>query len=121
MVQVKVEEQAPGRFVMSLTGELDLATAPALADAVTGLLAGAPVRQLRVDLAEVRFLDSSGIRALLQARRAAEQHGASFTVDRPGEMVSQVLRAAGVDHLLGVETRTAVPPVESPGSPTLER
>jgi anti-sigma B factor antagonist len=121
MVQVIVEERAPGRFVMSLDGDLDLATAPALADAVAGLLAGARVEQLLVDLAEVRFLDSSGVRALLQARRAATEHGAGFAVGRPGEVVARVLRMAAVDQLLGVDGPTAAPQAEPPSSPSLER
>lgn len=121
MVQVRVEEQAPGRFVMSLDGDLDLATAPALADAVAGLLVGARVEQLLVDLAGVRFLDSSGVRALLQARRATAEHGAGFMVGRPGEMVAEVLRMAAVDQLLGLQTASPAPPAEPPGSPSLER
>jgi anti-anti-sigma factor len=121
MVQVIVEEQAPGRFVMSLAGDLDLATEPVLTDAVAGLLAGARVEQLLVDLAEVRFLDSSGVRALLQARRAATEHGAGFAVGRPGEVVARVLQMAGVDQLLGVDDPSAVPLAEPPSAPSLER
>lgn len=121
MVQVIVEEQVPGRFVVSLDGDLDLATSPALADAVAGLLAGAHVEQLLVDLAEVRFLDSSGVRALLQARKAATDHGAGFAVHRPREVVAQVLRMAAVDHLLGVDGYSSAPPAEPPSSPSLER
>jgi anti-anti-sigma factor len=111
MVRVMLEERARGSFVVSLDGDLDMATAPMLADAVERVMADAPVAELQVDLAQVRFLDSSGVRALLQARRAAAERGAAFMVSRPGELVAQVLRIAAVDHLLGVE-----PPSPSPGN-----
>jgi anti-anti-sigma factor len=104
---------------MSLAGDLDLATAPAVADAVAGLLAGARVEQLLVDLAEVRVLDSSGVRALLQARKAVTEHGAGFAVGRPGEVVARVLQMAAVDQLLGVDG--AGSPPEPSSSPSLER
>lgn len=60
------------------------------------------MRRLVVDLAGVPFLDSSGVRALLLARRAAEQHGAAFMVRHPRGLVARVLRVAGVDQLLGI-------------------
>jgi anti-sigma B factor antagonist len=106
---------------MSLDGDLDMATAPVLADAVTRLMADGAVGQLLVDLAEVRFLDSSGVRALLQARRAAEERGVTFMVSRPGEFVVEVLRMAAVDHLLGIDTPAATPPTDPPGSHNLEQ
>jgi anti-sigma B factor antagonist len=109
-VQVIVEERAPSRFVMSLDGDLDIATAAALSDAVGRLLASTRVEQVLVDLAEVRFLDSSGVRALLQARKAAEEGGATFAVSRPRGFVAEVLRMAAVDHLLGVPAPTATEP-----------
>jgi anti-sigma B factor antagonist len=101
-VKVIIEERTPSHFVISLDGELDIATAPALMDTVTRLLSAHSVERLLVDLGEVRFLDSSGVRALLQARNAVEAGGAAFAVSRPTKFVSEVLRMAAVDHLLGV-------------------
>lgn len=120
-MRVLLEERTQGRYVLSLGGDLDIATGPALADAVTRLIAGVRVGQLFVDLAEVRFLDSSGVRALLQARKAAQERGVTFMVSRPGEFVAEVLRIAAVDQLLGVEEAPAAPRVGAPGSHTLER
>ena len=120
-MRVVLEERTQGRYVISLDGDLDMATAPVLAEAVNRLMAGTTVGQLMVDLAEVRFLDSSGVRALLQARKAAEEHGVTFMVSRPGEFVAEVLRMAAVDHLLGVEQPATTPPADPPSSHTLER
>lgn len=120
-MRVLLEERTQGRYVMSLDGDLDIATAPVLADAVTRVIADAAVGQLLVDLAEVRFLDSSGVRALLQARKAAQERGVAFMVSRPGEFVAGVLRMAAVDQLLGVDGTPTAGRDEPAGSPTLEQ
>lgn len=119
-MRVLLEERTQGRYVLSLDGDLDIATAPVLRDAVTRLMADGAVGQLLVDLADVRFLDSSGVRALLQARKAAEERGVTFMVSRPGEFVAEVLRIAAVDQLLGVEGASATSPDDRSGSHTLE-
>jgi anti-sigma B factor antagonist len=64
------EEEAEGEdLVVRLAGELDVATAP---DFERVLMRQRPPHQLVVlDLAELRFMDSTGLRVLLQARRAA--------------------------------------------------
>jgi anti-sigma B factor antagonist len=101
-VQVRVEERAPHEFVVSLAGELDMATAPMLAETVADLMRRGPVGALVVDVSELRFLDSSGMRALLQARNAATEQGAEFAVRRPREPVAQVLRIAALEQALGI-------------------
>lgn len=66
-----------GTALVSLDGELDLATAPLVTRAVTRILAERPDR-LDVDVAGLAFCDVVGLRALSQARRAARLHGAGF-------------------------------------------
>lgn len=56
--------------VVTVTGEVDIATAPLLRAELTTQLAQSPV-VLVVDLREVTFFDSSGIGALLAAHRQA--------------------------------------------------
>src|SRR5437868_2861455 len=54
-----------GCGVISLAGELDYLTAPALVEAIDAYDGDRPVV---VDLSELRFLDSSGLHALMMAR-----------------------------------------------------
>jgi anti-anti-sigma factor len=61
---VAADEQA-GTLVLRLSGELDLMSEPQLA-AELGRAAG---RRVRIDLAELAFMDSTGLRALLAAAR----------------------------------------------------
>ncbi|MFH8387616.1 STAS domain-containing protein [Kitasatospora sp. NPDC018058] len=70
---------------VSLEGELDIATAPLVSDAVAQALAARPQR-LELDVAALTFCDAAGVRALLQARRVCRVHHAEFRLIgvRPG-------------------------------------
>ena len=58
-------EEGPEHTTVAISGELDLVSEPQLTDALTRA-AGRPVR---VDLRELAFMDSTGLRALLSAAR----------------------------------------------------
>jgi anti-sigma B factor antagonist len=78
--------------VVRARGELDLASAGLLVRAI-GTAAGDTRRpRVLVDLAEVEFCDSAGLRALLGAAREIEA--------RAGRMVVAVVPGSAVDRLL---------------------
>jgi anti-anti-sigma factor len=85
--------------VVSLTGELDMATAPALHEAVERAQGQGPII---VDLRDLTFIDSMGIRALIQIYAAGQNGHASVSFIRPqgGQVVEKVLAIAGVEGLL---------------------
>jgi anti-anti-sigma factor len=87
-------EQHGGATVVVPHGELDLATAPALELALSNALAQA----LRVvlDLRELDFIDSSGLRTLLSARKRAEEGGAEFSLVAGDRGLERTLDIAGV-------------------------
>jgi anti-anti-sigma factor len=62
---VTVADGADGRLVIAVSGELDLVTEPQLEAA----LANAVGRPVTIDLSELAFMDSTGLRALLSAAR----------------------------------------------------
>ena len=79
-------------------GELDIATAPELVEMLHRLR-----RQrhaVQVDLAEVTFMDSTGLTTLMDAQVQAERNGWSFSVRRPSAAVRRVFDLAGVGRLL---------------------
>lgn len=104
-----VGEPAPQEVVVALAGELDMATSPRLGETVVEILDRGPVRVITIDLSELGFLDSSGMRALLQARNAAARHGAEFAVRRPSEHVGKVLRIAALDQVLNIDETGSAP------------
>ncbi len=93
---IEAREAPQGLVVLTLTGEFDLATAPALREELA-VARTAGTRGVVLDMAEVTFVDSSALRELLRADAALRADGVSF--------VLAALRPA-VDRLLEV-TRTA--------------
>ena len=82
-------------WVVRVAGEVDIATAPRLAATLDAVVKADPTRVL-VELDDVTFLDSSGIRALVLAQRRLEDVGAAFVIDGMSEAVKHVLEIAGV-------------------------
>jgi anti-anti-sigma factor len=54
-----------------------------------------------LDLAEVTFMDSTGLTTLMDAKVQADRDGWSFRVVRPSPAVLRVFELAGVGRLLG--------------------
>jgi anti-sigma B factor antagonist len=107
-VQFEVERTTVlGRPALSVRGELDLATAPRLAEAFASQLSQQP-QSLVVDLTDTTFLDSSGARQLARIARSAADQGVALEVVCP--RANQPVRLV-VDLL---ELRAVVPIVESP-------
>jgi anti-sigma B factor antagonist len=59
---------APSGVLLTVSGELDIATAPLLRERLTAAIAGG-VRRLVLDLCPVSFMDSVAVAAILHARR----------------------------------------------------
>jgi len=73
--------------VIVAEGELDLVGGPRLVGALP-VEGSSPVV---VDLGSVGFMDSSGLRALLEARQACIDAGRPFAIARPSDAVLRVL------------------------------
>jgi anti-sigma B factor antagonist len=87
------------RVVLELRGDLDVVAAT---EAHKQMLARPlPVGgRLVLDLSGVTFMDSTGIRLILQAQEHARRHAAGLVVVRGPERVMRVLRLVGLDEQL---------------------
>ena len=87
---------------VAVAGEVDLASAPAVETAIEAAVDAAGTTGVVVNLSQVTFLDSSGINALLNGRRVAEDHGVAYVVVGAQGQVLTVLELTGVwPHLSG--------------------
>jgi anti-anti-sigma factor len=86
------------------TGELDVATAPALGASVASAL-DSGAREVIVDLRGVTFTDVSGARSLLRVQRLARSRGRSLVFIRGPHRLHQVLETTGVLDELDVLDR----------------
>ncbi len=83
-----------------LTGELDMAAAFRLEPELERHLATAGVRALVLDLAEVGFVDSTGLGALLSIKDRATQLGISCRIASASDSVCRILEMTGTRTVL---------------------
>jgi len=82
-------------IVISVRGDVDLATAPELRAACETAIATEPA-VLRLDLGELTFLDSSGISVLVKAHQDLGGQGGSLVLHRLDDRSRRVLDVAGL-------------------------
>jgi len=95
---VTVTEQA-NAIVVRLAGELDMATTERALDALraTDLTAA---HLLVVDLSDVTFCDSSGLRLLLHLRQVMVDHGGGFDAVGAHGIVASTIEVTGLTEIL---------------------
>jgi anti-anti-sigma factor len=94
-----------GQDIMVVAGSIDLVTRQSLLDEGRSVLEqGGP---LTLDMAEVEFIDSTGIGALIELARLAEAQGTAVRIARSSARVTRVLEFSGLDNALGA--RSAAP------------
>lgn len=82
-------------------GEIDYGTVARLRSVLLELVQGG-ADDLVVDLAEVTFIDSTGLSVLVQAKQRFDSAGRRMSVSRPQPRVARVLQLAGLsDYLVG--------------------
>ena len=85
--------------VLRLAGELDMSTVPELT-AVLDRLAAAGTHQLLLDLAELTFLDSTGIAAFVRGDNRASAAGGWLRLTGASGRVDRVLQVTGLAEVL---------------------
>ena len=106
-LQVDVVSTAP--LVVTVSGEIDIATGPKLREELLGVMRRYGAR-LALDLSCVTFMDCAGINVLLAAHRHARLEGGRVRVPRASRRVRKVLMLTGLHQefaLAGPETAAA--------------
>lgn len=95
--QFSVEtREVDSRVRVSASGELDVATAPKLEDAIVAAVALG--RAVDLDLQQVGFLDSTGLRAVIGGLRRAREAEVDFSLVATSPAVDRLLRITGLDN-----------------------
>ena len=103
LLAVKVHED-PQRVRICCTGEIDMSTAEQLVTAVADVLARPGSAVIEMDLAEVGFVDSSGVQALIRCRARSAEHERQLLVTAVQPVVSRFLRITALDDLLSLSS-----------------
>ena len=102
----------PGAIKMSVEGAslalhpdgaLDMETAPALGLAVDTAVHAHPAA-ITIDLTDVTFIDSVGLRVLVRAYRRSRRDGFALTVVPGNPTVDKILRLTGLNRLFEPQT-----------------
>lgn len=93
---------------LAVVGDLDIATVPQLEKEAQAMLAR-EVRELLIDLSQLAFIDSSGLRLLIALDGEASRDGWTLGLIRPPEGALTIFRITGAEENL--------PFIEDPRTP----
>ena len=88
------------KLTVEVTGRLDTLTSPKLESKLEPELDG--IKELIIDLKELEYISSAGLRVLLGAAKAMEGHG-GMKVRNPNEKIMDVFSLTGFDDFLNIE------------------
>src|ERR1700691_1656888 len=97
---IATEELTGGILKVILDGRLDIEGAAAV-DLQMNVMAGSR-KAVLVDLQNVSFLGSMGLRALVAPARAIKGRGGKIVIFGPNESVEKVLKTSGVDTMIPI-------------------
>ena len=89
-------------LVLTLDGEIDMATEAHFQDAATGALTTQPFGRVVLDCTDLRFIDSSGLRVLIRAHKFAKEQRALLVIAAAPPRVLQTLRITSLDTRIPV-------------------
>jgi anti-anti-sigma factor len=93
-------------YTLLLTGELDLASAPALEQILPELCADG-AREIVLDLSDLVFIDSTGLRTILTGMAVCEKHLCDFSLVPGTSAVQRVFELTGLGEKLPFRERAA--------------
>ncbi|MGH2964377.1 MAG: STAS domain-containing protein [Solirubrobacterales bacterium] len=94
-------EQRGDQLRIALAGELDIVNAPNLEDKLAAIEADA-ADTLILDLRDLDFIDSTGLRALIAANERARSAGRRLVVVRGAKAVDRLLALTQLDQRLEI-------------------
>lgn len=102
-MELKVSSQSQGnQAIVTVSGEIDLYTAPRLQGELTAVLGGGRPVRIVVDMSGVEFCDSTGMNVLLAAMKRAREHGGGLDLASLRPAVRKILQVTGLDSVFTV-------------------
>ena len=100
MIQLS-EETKSGWCVVSVRGRADAESADELEAALRKAVAANP--KVAADLGGLDYISSAGLRALIQAARAAQSKGVDLAICSPTASVKKVFDMSGLHQILNIQ------------------
>jgi anti-sigma B factor antagonist len=100
---MSIQRQAgPGPVTLSVSGELDIASAPALENRIQQAEATEP-GTIILDCRELEFIDSTGLVVILRAHQRAEESGRRLILTRVPEQARRIFCLTGIEDRFTIE------------------
>jgi len=94
-LEISIRPDGPARTTVIVSGELDAASSPDLDESLARLMSEG-VDHLVVDLSDVSFLDSSGLRSIIRALNALAERNGTLRVSGVSPAVQRILEVTGM-------------------------
>lgn len=92
--------------VVTIVGELDLSTAPRLLE-VLAELAGNGTNDVTLDLAEMAFIDSTGVSVFVSGLKRLRETGGNLALQSPRASTMKVLEITGLTTVFTIHSEPA--------------
>jgi anti-sigma B factor antagonist len=109
MIELKTKSElfGDGTYVVSVTGELDLYSAPQLHSELTSLQPR-QVRSVIVDLTECQFIDSTALGVLVKANKRLSTANVRLSLVTTDRNIRRIFEITGFDRMLTIHPSRAI-------------
>lgn len=87
-------------LTLKVSGRLDTTTAPQLEAEINSGLSG--VKELTIDMTDLAYVSSAGLRVLLKAQKMMNQQG-TMTITNAGQEILEIFEVTGFDEILNIK------------------
>jgi anti-anti-sigma factor len=95
------QKQDAGKTTLLINGRIDTNTSPALQEAIT--VAFKTAGSVTIDFANVSYISSAGLRALLIGQKTATSKHGEFALTNVNDMVKSILDTVGFSKILTIK------------------
>lgn len=100
-MDIKEEVINDSIYKLNLSGRMDIVGVGEIETRFAGMCAS-PRKSIIVDMSQVGYMSSIGIRALLMNGKAVAKRGGKFALLSPQPVVKNVLEVSGIDQILTI-------------------
>ena len=100
---IKTEELANDAYVIALTGEVDLYTAPEFKERMVELIESGK-KQIVVDLSKATFIDSTTLGVLVGGVKRLRPAGGSLALVCTDENITKIFEITGLDRVFPIHS-----------------
>ena len=88
------------RVIVSVNGRIDTNTAPSFLEYLNGVMPG--LKELEIDLADVDYISSAGLRVILFAQKTMNGQGSSLFVSHVNSDIMETFELTGFTDILNI-------------------